>query len=378
MKSMRRVTPGSLAAALLGLSCALATSALIARQQALADEGPTAIGNAEFAGEIRPAGETVLTAPAAVLITKTLASVGDRVAAGQALVEVDDTHARAALAAAELTFAAATRRVEYLRQASASLADSVGPLASSLSDANRRLAIAERQMEQVPVRQWKDSPERAAASYEQAVINQRRTEELWHKGFVSRQEFDDASIGLRIATNDLETARQAAEASRRLAAAQEEQARLQAELTLVERRREHAAQTVELNNAELELARAEADVAEAKRQLEHTVIRATAAGTVVELAVHPGDRLPHGAVLVRTAELDRLVALIDVPARLVNGIRKDRVVRVQIANQATPVDGRIRSIAPLPGSTGTHAVEVEFQNPKDLLLANQIAQVTFQ
>src|SRR5919108_4448899 len=111
MKLMRRVTPGSLAAALLGLSCALATSALIARQQALADEGPTAIGNAEFAGEIRPAGETVLTAPAAVLITKTLTSIGDRVATGPALVEVDDTQARAALAAAELNLTAATRRV---------------------------------------------------------------------------------------------------------------------------------------------------------------------------------------------------------------------------------------------------------------------------
>ena len=259
MRVMRRVSPGSLAAALLGLSCALATSALIARQQAIAEEGPTGIGTAEFAGEIRPAGETLLTASAAVLITRTLTSIGDRVDEGQPLIEIDDTQARAALDAAELTMSAAAQRVANLRDSSTSLDRSIGLLASSLSDATRRLAAAQRQMEQVPVRQWKDSPERAGASHEQAVVHQRRVEELWQKGMVSRQELDDASIALRIARNDLDTARQAAEASQRLASTQEEQGRLQAELALLERRREQAAKAVDLQNAEYELARAATD-----------------------------------------------------------------------------------------------------------------------
>lgn len=377
MRVMRRVSPGSLAAALLGLSCALATSALIARQQAIAEEGPTGIGTAEFAGEIRPAGETLLTASAAVLITRTLTSIGDRVDEGQPLIEIDDTQARAALDAAELTMSAAAQRVANLRDSSTSLDRSIGLLASSLSDATRRLAAAQRQMEQVPVRQWKDSPERAGASHEQAVVHQRRVEELWQKGMVSRQELDDASIALRIARNNLDTARQAAEASQRLASTQEEQGRLQAELALLERRREQAAKAVNLQNAEYELARAATDLAHAGQQLDATVIRATTAGTVVELPVRPGDRLPHGAVLVRTAELGRLVAVIDVPARLVNGITRAKPAKVRIFSESSPLDGQVRAVAPLPDSTGTHRVEVEFLNPKGLLLVSQIAQVIF-
>ncbi len=252
MRVMRRASPGSLAAALLGLSCALATSALIARKEAIADEGPSSIGAAAFAGEIRPAGETVLTASAAVLITRTLTSMGDRVSEGQPLVETDDSQARAALAADELTMSAASQRVANLRDSSTSLDHSIGLLSSSLGDANRRLAVAQRRLEQVPVRQWKDSPERAGATYEQAVVHHRRIEELWQKGMISKQELDDASIALRIARNDLDTAGQAADASTRLASTQEEQARLQAQLTLLERRREQAAKAVDLQNAEYE------------------------------------------------------------------------------------------------------------------------------
>jgi multidrug resistance efflux pump len=377
MNVMRRVTPGSLAAALLGLSCALATSALIARQQAIADEGPSAIGDAEFAGEIRPAGETVLTAPTGVLITRALASIGDRVAAGQPLIEIDDAEARAAVDAAGLTMSALAQRVANLRDSSTSLEQSIAGLASSLSAANRRLAVAQRQMEHVPVRQWKDSPVRAGASHEQAALHQRRIEELYQKGMVSKQELDDASIAMRIAQNDLDTATQSAEAARRLASAQDEQSRLQSDLTLLERRREQAAKAVDLQNAEYELARAATDLAHARQQLDNTVIRATTAGTVVELPVRPGDRLPHGAVLVRTAELDRLVAIIDVPARLVNGITRQRAARVQPGASSPAIEGQVRSVAPLPDSSGTHRVEVEFPNPKGLLLVSQVARVVF-
>ncbi len=200
----------------------------------------------------------MLTASAGVLITKTLISIGDRVSEGQPLVEIDATQAREAVAAAELTMSAATQRVANLRDSSTSLDQSIELLASSLGDANRRLVVAQRQAEQVPVRQWKDSPERASASHEQAVVYQRRIEELWQKGMVSKQELDDASIALRIARNDLDTARQSADASKRLATTQDEQARLQAQLTLLERRREQAAKAVDLQNAEYELARATA------------------------------------------------------------------------------------------------------------------------
>ncbi len=65
------------------------------------------------------------------------------------------------------------------------------------------------------------------------------------------------------------------------------------------------------------------------------------------------------------------------PARLVNGVAKARPAKVQIASQPSQLDGQVRAVAPLPDSTGTHRVEVEFHNPKGLLLVSQIAQVTF-
>lgn len=378
MNARRRVTPGALTAALLGLSCALATSALIARQQALADEGPSTLSNAEFAGEIRPSRETTVTAPTAVLITKVQTVIGARVTEGQVLMEVDDSEARSAVSACELAVAAIAQRVAHLRSAATSLEQSMARLASSLTDANRRLVVAQQEMAQMPVRQWKDSPERASASYEQAVAHHRRIEELWRKGLVAMRELDDAAIAMRIAQNDRDVAQQAAAGAARLGRTQQEQARLQAELALLEQRREQATRVADLRSAEFELARANAALALAKRQLEGTVIRATAPGTVVELRARPGDRLPEGSVLVRTAQLDRLVALIDVPARLVNGIEEGRAVQVSLGAQPSALDGQVRSVAPLPDALGTHVVEVEFRNPKRLLLVSQIARVRFQ
>lgn len=294
-------------------------------------------------------------------------------------MEVDDSQSRTAVAAAELTVEAVASRVAHLRESASSLERSIDMLTSEVSNAKSALSVAQRQMDQVPVRQWKDSPERAEATRDQTVLHHRRVEQLWLNGMVAKQELDDAAIAVRIAQNDLEMAQRAASASQQFGTAQEEQARLQTQLALLERRREQAVKAVNLQNATYELARAEADLAAAKRQLRNTVLQATTAGTVVELAVRPGDRLPQGAVLVRLAGLDRLVALIDVPARLVNGIRKGQRARLQLPPEsaALAVDGEVRSVAPLPDTSGTHAVEVEFHNQRGLLLVSQVARVLF-
>jgi len=50
---------------------------------------------------------------------------------------------------------------------------------------------------------------------------------------------------------------------------------------------------------------------------------------------------------------------------------------VRLGGSDAPIHGRIRTIAPLPGDGGAHALEVEFPNPSGTLLAGRSAAVRF-
>jgi multidrug resistance efflux pump len=376
-KILRRVNPKTLTASLLGLCCALGTSALVARQQIAIGDGPKSLAATDFVGEIRPLSETLLTAPTPVLIRRTMVAVGDQVVPGQPLVEVDEGDARAALNGASLAREAAAARVRQARELVALLDASTGVLGREL-DANGRLAVAQRQLEQVPVRQWKDSPERARAAYDQAVAHEQRSATLADFGVIARQVLEDDRTAVRIAKNDLENARQAAAAAERLAAVQQEQARLQIERTLLERRRQRAQALIDLENAEFELKRVDAERQAARRRLEDLVVRATTAGTVVELPVRAGDRLPVGSILVRLAALDRLVVQVDVGSNLVNAVRKGQPARVHLPPDGSSRLGQVRTVTPLPNGAGTHVIEIEFDNTDRALLVGQVAQIRFR
>jgi multidrug resistance efflux pump len=374
---MRRLNPKTLSASLLGLCCALGTSALIAHQQIAIGDSPKSLAGISFVGEIRPLSETVLAAPTPVLIRRTMVAVGDQVVAGQPLVEVDGSDVRAALNAAALARTAAAARVRRLRDVVALLERSNGVLGSEL-DANGRLAVAQRQLEQVPIRQWKDSPERAQAAYDQAVAHEQRSAALVEVGVIAPQVLEDDRAAVRIARNDLENARHAAAAAEHLANVQQEQVRLLTERALLEQRRQRAQAQLDLENAEFDLKRADAEHQAARRRLEDLVVRATTAGTVVELPARAGDRLPVGSILVRLAALDRLIVQVDVNSDLVNALAKGQPARVHLPPVGSSRLGHVRSIAPLPNAAGAHVIEIEFDNADRTLLVGQAAQIRFR
>jgi membrane fusion protein (multidrug efflux system) len=303
-----------------------------------------------FEGMVRPASEVRITAESNGTVSNISVMVGDTVQKDQQLVFLDDREAQLNLKQASVELEAAETKVDKFRV--------------ELADANARVAISQRQEQLVPTRQWHDSPERAAAAYDQALLNYNRAKKLLEAGLVAQQELDARGTELRMAQDDLEKAKELAAVSARLAHDQADQANLQAKVTREE--------------LQAQLSQAQVNYERAKQQADATVVCATTAGVVSEIPVRLGDRVPGGAVLARLARLDRMIAEVPVAAQMISQLRVGQSAQVVLSSLPShEVEGKIRAINPLPSQNMTHVVEVEFDNPTLLLVAGQPAEVRF-
>ena len=303
-----------------------------------------------FEGTVRPASEIRITAESTGTVSNISVKVGDTVEKGQQLLGMDDRDAQLTVKQASVELEAAETKLDKFRL--------------QLADADARVAISQRQEQLVPTRQWRDSPERAAAAYDQAIVNYSRAKKLFEAGLIAQQELDARGTELRIARDDLENAKQLAVVSTKLTRDQADQANLQAKV-----RREELQE---------QLRQAQVNYERAKQQADATVVRATTAGVVSEIPVRLGDRIPGGAVLARLAKLDRMIAEVPVAAQMISGLRVGQSAQVGLSSlPPRKVEGRIRAINPLPSQNMTHIVEVEFDNPTLLLVAGQPAEVRF-
>lgn len=303
-----------------------------------------------FEGTIHPAVEIRITSELSGTVSAISAKVGDPVQKGQPLLRLDDREAEMALKQASVELKAAEANLDKF--------------SVQLAEANARVAISQRQEQQVPTRQWRDSPERAEAAYDQALTNHNRTKQLFEAGVIARQELDARATELRMARDDLDNANKLAKVSSRLEQDQTDQATLQAKVTREELQEQ-------LLQAKLKYQRA-------GQRVDGTVVRATEAGVVSEISVRLGDRIPGGTLLARLAELDRMIVEVPVAGKIISELKVHQPARVALpSSPPRQVEGRIRVINPLPSSNMTHAVEVEFENPALLLLAGQPAEVRF-
>jgi multidrug resistance efflux pump len=127
-----------------------------------------------------------------------------------------------------------------------------------------------------------------------------------------------------------------------------------------------------------QLRQAEVNYERAQQQADATVVRATAAGVASEIPIRLGDRVPVGAVLARLAKLDHMIAEVAVEAQMISQLRAGQPAQVRLASAPSrELEGRIRTISPLPSNNMTHSVEVEFDNPALLLVAGEPAEVRF-
>lgn len=180
-------------------------------------------------------GSTVLGTVARVLVDE-----GDRVEAGQALIELRADQQQAALARAQAAEAQARARLRQLEQVDLPAAR------ETLIQARLRAAQAERDWE--------------------------RTRQLAEEGFQSRAELEARREALDIARSALRNA-------------QLQLAGLEADGAVRQR-------------LQTELAQAEAALREARAQLDDTRLLAPTAGTIIRRAVEPGDVVSAGKALL--------------------------------------------------------------------------------
>lgn len=303
-----------------------------------------------FEGTVHPASEIQITSESTGTVSDISVKVGDTVQRGQQLLRLDDREAQLTVKQASVELEAAKTKLDRFRV--------------QLADADARVAIGQRQEQLVPSRQWRDSPERATAAYEQALLNYNRAKEMVDAGLIAQQELDGRRTELRIAQDDLENAKKLAAVSAKLTEDQAEQAHLQAKVTREE--------------LQAQLSQAEVNYERARQQADATIVRATTAGVVSEIPARLGDRVPGGAVLARLAKLDRMIAEVPVASLMISQLRVGQASQVELTSvPPREVEGRIRTINPLPSQNMTHLVEVEFDNPTLLLVAGQPAEVRF-
>src|SRR5205823_10150395 len=208
----------------------------------------------------------------------------------------------------------------------AAIDHSLAVLTRASGEANAHLAIAQRESDAVPVRQWKDSPQRAQALYDQAAARERRMTALARESLLSQQDLEDARTALRLAADDLVNARHVAHASQKLVEAQAQQARAQADLAIAELRRQWIDREGERAQARLRLQQADAALRETTARLADSTLRAVREGVVADVSVRAGDRVLSGATLMKIATLDPMVVDVDVPPLVVNRLKRGAAV----------------------------------------------------
>ncbi|MDB5597327.1 MAG: transporter [Hyphomicrobiales bacterium] len=125
----------------------------------------------------------------------------------------------------------------------------------------------------------------------------------------------------------------------------------------------------EQETAEGQLENAEAQVDLARDRLGFTELRADTAGVVTARNVEPGEVVQPGQVVVQLARDDGRDAVFKVPARLLESLTADSVIRVALADApAVTALGRVREIAPQADPvTRTFQVRAGLQDPPEAM-----------
>ena len=135
--------------------------------------------------------------------------------------------------------------------------------------------------------------------------------------------------------------------------AEENEAKARQHLALADQRRQLTDAQAGLRAAKLNLKQAELAYETARQAVADTFVRAPRSGAVLELPVHPGDRLTAGSLVARIATLDPLTVDLDVPPRVVNRLKAgDRALVDVPAIRLSGREARIWSIASTPQRHG--------------------------
>jgi multidrug resistance efflux pump len=350
---------------------ALLTSGFLAKRSAESNDQPPVEA---LVGLVSPTDVDTVAAPSAVTIAEVLVAVGDELAVNQCIARRDVTDEGRSVGALAVALETSQQDVAFREQAIDTLERSLHTLATKTADLSDQLSLAELQVQQVPLRQARDSPDRARAAYEQAQVRARRAEDLSKAGLIAQQEVEDARLAVRLAADDLANARQASEAAARLQNLEMAQGRARRELAILEQRQKVAEQQAALAQGRLQLKGIQMRYADAQAALADPCIHAPRGGAVIELPVSAGEHLAAGALIARVGHLDQMAVHVDVAPDVVNTLHVDDQAQIEVMAAGVTTRARIRSIAPLPNDAGKYPVQLVFPNPSHARLAGQAAQ----
>jgi multidrug resistance efflux pump len=122
-----------------------------------------------------------------------------------------------------------------------------------------------------------------------------------------------------------------------------------------------AAATTRIAQVEARIAQANASLQRAEVLVGWTVIKAPAAGSVVERPVDPGSAIFPGTPLLILESLTAPQVVAEIPSKQADWIKTGLEVRVSTESEI-PVRGRVTELVPL-SSTGTHTVRFKVDLP---------------
>ena len=325
-------------------------------------------GPQSFRGLVRPRDVATVTMPTPAVVREVLISVGDRVKAGEPLVVLDRQEPNGQLAQMRFEADLARNQANDLERAINALDASIAALTAETA--------AQSEIVSVP-RELSPAIERAQAVYNEAIAREQRAVALQAHGVSAREELEQAQVAVRAVSDSLRLLRRESEAAAKLAAAQALQSRTQAGIALAEQQRQRQERANELVQTRLRQRETEAALARTKTEYGDFTLRAPGQGLVAELGIRAGERPMAGAPIVKLATIDPMIVDVEVPPTVVNTIARGDPVVVRVSESGQEFSGRVRTIAPLPGRTGGHPVEIEFANPSSTLLAGRAADVQF-
>ncbi|MEL7068365.1 MAG: efflux RND transporter periplasmic adaptor subunit [Cyanobacteria bacterium J06581_3] len=289
----------------------------VAVQTAIAQTGELN-GLLTYTGTTRPAQQVALRSQVSGEVTQLLADVGDPIARGTLLAQLDGD-----------------LQITGLNQAQAELA------------ARRAQTV----QAQVSIADAEASVVQAQATLDQARIDAQRLRSLADEGAISLQQAEAAELA---ATN--------AEQALRSAQAQV------------------AAQRQAVASASNQIDAQQAVVAQSEKQLSYADLRSPLTGVVLSRAVDPGDFVESGATLLELGDLSTLEITVQVSELDIAQLRIGQAARIEL--DAFPgegsLPGEIAQIAPVADATSRLIpVQVTLPSPDARIGSGLLARVTF-
>lgn len=379
-------------------------------------------------GTITPVEQVNLSAEVGGTAEEVKVEVGDQVAAGDKLVEIDDrnlliqkkqaegslesaeanlkelksgvteeeyTRVKASYQEAEDNLESAETNLELMEE----IYNNRRSLKQQLVGAEQQLRNSEQQLENS-----KENLRQAEINHEQAEREYERSKKLYNDDVISEREFEEAKNSYENSKSSLENAKNSVEQAETSLNTAEKDYQLSQENydnpTELKQQLENARSQVKAAESGLEVAEAnleeaergareeqiqaaaaqvkqsEAGLDEIEYNLSKTEITAPFSGIVNEVRVEAGEMIGNSQVVINLIDLSQLYVEIEVAADIVSTIKKGDTVEVKAETMQHFIEGEIEQISPTADqSSRAFLVKVKIDNSDHSLRAGMFADV---